>query len=136
MVERALDIKSKDNCASLALRLLEAGGMFANITSSLSIETTSVVKPDVLLKQVVAAKEKELLNAEAKETEVFDQQLGTSSLRDIKERYRLVGQEANAELALRFGSFAKIDRMPQPDAKNEGAAASHAQRRPGQCTIL
>lgn len=93
ILSRNIGEESAESCASLALRCLESGGMYNYLASGLSSQTTSVVKPDVLLRQVIAAKENELVKHP--ETKNF-QYAGESNLQDIKQRYRYVNQHASA----------------------------------------
>jgi len=93
-LQRILNIPSADNCASFALRLLKAGGMYADISSAVSSTTSSVVTPDAILTQVVAAKEKEWKNFPETRQWKFE---GESSIETIKEAYALKGMSANAE---------------------------------------
>ncbi len=85
---------SAENCSSLAYRLLREGGMYAELNSGLSSQTSSVVKPDDLLRHIVAAKEKEL--EKYPETQVWIYP-GESTLKVIKQAYSDVGRSANAE---------------------------------------
>lgn len=60
-LSRTLDSNSKENCASLAYRMLDAGGMYRGLLKLQgSSENSSVTKPDVLIKHAMAAKKKEL----------------------------------------------------------------------------
>ncbi len=96
-LSRLVNSKSAENCASIVLRVLQAGGMYADLSSALSSQTSSVVKPDVLLKQVIAAKEKEINVCPESINWVFT---GSSNLAEIKAAYQLVNDKANAEESL------------------------------------
>jgi hypothetical protein len=85
---------SAENCASLAYRLLREGGMYAGLNSALSSQTSSIVKPDDLLRHIVAAKEKEFEKYPETKEWFYE---GESSLKSVKQAYFDIGKDANAD---------------------------------------
>lgn len=77
-----------ENCASLVYRLLQAGGMAGLLgstgASSLCSETSSVVKPDVLVKFLIKAKDTELHKYPKTQNMTFADE---TSLEKLKEAY-------------------------------------------------
>ncbi len=59
-VSRQLDNNSSENCASLAGRLLKAGGLYLKVDELSSLENSSILTPDDLVKHMILYKEKEL----------------------------------------------------------------------------
>ena len=85
-----------ENCASLVLRCLNAGGFCWKIKSKVSSKTSIAVSPDDLLRRVVALKAKEL--SEYPQTAGWRiANVNESPLEDVKEAYARVGLSANAE---------------------------------------
>jgi len=76
--------------------------MYADLSKCLSSQTSSVVKPETILKQVVAAKEKELKKAAFKKTPAWDKANKFTDVEQVKKAYKLVGKNANAEGKLKI----------------------------------
>ncbi|MDR3501437.1 MAG: hypothetical protein P4L79_02540 [Legionella sp.] len=89
-------VDAAESCASLAFRCLKAGGFYSILQSKTSSQTSSIVTPDDLLRQVVAYKEKELKSCSESyswETNGVD----ISSFENAKVAYGNKGLNANAE---------------------------------------
>lgn len=112
MITRTLfDNATAESCASLANRCLTAGGMYNSLQSKASSQTSSVAAPDVLLRQVIAVKNKEL--SEAPDSKNFrclacDNE---SDIKDIEAAYRRINRSADAN----------NDKFPLAETKEEEA---------------
>lgn len=89
--------KTSENCASLVYRCLNAGGLFSRVSSKLSLQPSSAVSPDDLLRIIVAAKENELDLYTGDRVDWLVADVKESSWYALQEAYNEVGQNANAE---------------------------------------
>jgi len=91
-----LTSEGAENCASLAYRCLKAGGMYNKLAPTLSSQTSSIIKPDDLVRHIIAYKEQELQDypdtSNWKRPNVTE-----SSLDTLKEQYKMAGLNANIE---------------------------------------
>ena len=89
--------KTSENCSSLVYRCLNAGGLFSNISSKLSLQPSSAVAPDDLLRVIIAAKTNELGLYKGALDDWKVQGIDESSLDFVINAYSNVGQNANPE---------------------------------------
>lgn len=93
---RGLQEETSESCASLVYRCLKAGNFYSNLTSGLSCQTSSSIDTEDLLRHVVAAKVKELLDyPETAEWSIDG--VEEISLDKVKKAYSEKGLNANAE---------------------------------------
>lgn len=89
--------KTSENCSSLVYRCLNAGGLFDKISSKLSLQLSSAVAPDDLLRVIVAAKSHESGLYYGNPDDWIVQGVDESSLVRVINAYDEKGQNANAE---------------------------------------
>ena len=96
ITQTVLGQATTESCASLANRCLKAGGMNSKLQSKASSQTSSVVAPDILLRQVVAVKQEEL--KEHPYTKEFKCKSceNENTVEEIEAAYQRIGRSANA----------------------------------------
>lgn len=94
---RAISDNTSENCASVVYRCLNKGGLYNQVSSSLSLKPSSAVCPDDLLRIIVAAKmyESQLYTGNPEEWKIPE--IDETSMDTISQAYTLVGENANAE---------------------------------------
>jgi len=92
-----LSEKTTENCASIVYRCLNAGGLFNQISSKGSLQPSSAVAPDDLLRLIVAAKVNELELYTGNPDDWKVPGVHESSLDDVIKAYDAIGGNANAE---------------------------------------
>lgn len=93
---RCIQKGTAESCASLVYRCLKAGGFYNNLISGLSCQTSSSIDPEDLLRHVVAAKEKELIDY-PQTADWIVEGVEDISIDRVKKAYSEKGLNANAE---------------------------------------
>ena len=93
---RNINTKTSENCASIAYRCLNAGGLYSHLGSKHSAPLSSAVSPDDLLRLIVAVKviEKRQYWGEIEDWRVSE--LEETPIDSIIAMYKEKGQDANA----------------------------------------
>lgn len=119
-LSRLTDSTSKENCASLGYRILSAGGMYkGTLKVKGSSQNASVSTPDVLIKQAMAAKQRELDTHAETRTWTFP---GESSLAALQKAYGEKGSEPSVSRISVVASGLKKGKEEAP--KEEAATGS------------
>lgn len=87
--------QTTENCASIAYRCLNAGGLYSNIGSKHSAPLSSAVSPDEFIRLIVAVKvaEQELYTGQPNDWEMSEIE---TPIDGIIAAYKAVGDDANA----------------------------------------
>ncbi len=106
VLSRSIGEKANESCSSLVYRCLAAGGLYNGLKSTLSSQTCCAVDPEDLLRHVVAAKEKELIEY-PKTVDWFVEGVKENAIDKVKKAYSEKGLNANVEddLIPGLGSF-------------------------------
>lgn len=94
---RTIFDNTSENCASVVYRCLNKGGLYSQVSSTLSLKPSSAVSPDDLLRIIVAKKmyESQLYTGNPEEWKVPE--IDETSMDTISQAYNLIGENANAE---------------------------------------